>query len=114
MKKHLLVILGVLATATFAIAQEGAASADEKPAAEATPDVLKEAVDPYNPVGEQRKFFAASGVDNELTAEEFATDQSKTNGYVRKFDKWAAMVTYDRYGNKKVSWFESDAYRRAI
>jgi hypothetical protein len=67
----------------------------------------------YNTGVERSKFFIAAGKDNELDDKEFNSDRSKSNGFVRKTDNWAAMLRYDRDGNRTLDWFEADAYRRS-
>jgi len=94
-------------------ASTGPANVSSRPAAK-PPDLCKGAIDPYD-LGQQRKcFLLAAGVDNELTAKEFAADAKKAGGFIRKFDRWEAMAAYDRNANKSIDWFEAKAYRRAM
>ena len=75
------------------------------------PDLLKGAIDPYNAIEERLRFFKAAGPDNELDEKEFSADAARKNGFVRKFDRWKAMLTFDKKGNKTIDWFEAKAYR---
>jgi len=78
------------------------------------PDLCKGAIDPFN-LGEQRsRFLRAAGVDNELTTEEFAADAKRADGFVRKFDRWAALAAYDKNNSKTIDWFEAKAYRQGL
>jgi len=77
-------------------------------------DVLRGAVDPYVPGAERIRFLATGGVDNELTAEEFAANATHAEPFVRKFDTWAALAKFDANGNGTIDWFEADAYRRDL
>jgi hypothetical protein len=78
------------------------------------PDVAKGPVDPYDAAAERAKFFKAAGPDNELDQKEFAAAAGKKDSFVRKFDRWEAMLAYDKNSNKTIDWFEADAYRRKI
>jgi hypothetical protein len=86
------------------------------PLADSAPaeDMLKGAVDPYDPVAEKAKFFRAAGVSGELDEQKFQADAARKDGFVRKFDDWAAMLAFDKHGSGTIDWFEADAYRRAI
>ncbi|HUS46517.1 MAG TPA: hypothetical protein VM098_00245 [Phycisphaerae bacterium] len=79
-----------------------------------TPDLARDAVDPYNPAAERARFFQAAGVDNELTEQEFNDSRGKPNAFVRKFDTWEAMLKYDKDSSRRIDWFEADAYRRGL
>jgi Ca2+-binding EF-hand superfamily protein len=70
---------------------------------------------------QRNRFFQASGGDGELDHTEFAANQSLDAGrggqdapFVRKFDRWAMMVAFDRNRDRKIDWFEADAYRKAL
>jgi len=78
------------------------------------PDVAKGPVDPYDAATERAKFFKAAGPDNELDQKEFAAAAGKKDSFVRKFDRWEAMLAYDKNSNRTIDWFEADAYRRKI
>jgi len=91
-------------------------AADEKPKTNATSTAKKPptASKPkYNPVLERAKFFKAAGKDSELDNKEFAVDQGKAGGFVRKTDSWGAISKYDKNSNKTIDWFEADAFRRS-
>ncbi|HOD82659.1 MAG: EF hand [Planctomycetes bacterium ADurb.Bin126] len=70
-------------------------------------------VDPYDPTAQRNLFFTAAGVDNELTAEEFAASRGRA-GLAAVFDKWERMIQFDKNNNKTLDWFEVDAYRREV
>ena len=91
-------------------------TAATKPAARPprVPDVLKGAVDPYEPAGERGRFFQAAGPDNELDTKELAAARGKANSFVRRFDRWEAMLPFDKDKNKTLDWFEADAYRQDV
>ena len=93
---------------------------DKKPeekkasSSEATTDVLKDAVDPFVPGKERARFLKAAGVDTELDAKEFAANAKVADGFARAFDKWSNLILFDRNSDKKIDWFEANAYRRAV
>lgn len=78
------------------------------------PDVMADAVDPYNPAAERMRFFKAAGVDSELDAKEFEAARGQVDSFIRRFDQWDAMLTFDKDKNKEIDWFEADAYRRDL
>ena len=80
----------------------------------AAPDLCKDAVDPYNPVSERGRFFAAAGVDNEIDAQEFETNRTHRDPFVRRFDQWTAILQFDKNNNKSIDWFEADACRQDV
>ena len=77
-------------------------------------DVIKGAVDPYDPGAERTRFFKAAGVDNELSAKEFAAAKGKKDSFVRPFDNWQAMLAFDKDHNQTLDWFEVQAYRQSV
>ena len=90
-------------------------AADEK--AEPTDkvaDLLNDAIDPYVPGNERGKFLKLAGVDSELDQDEFEAGAKIEDSFVRGFDRWASVAPFDKNGNKKVDWFEVDAYRRDL
>jgi len=97
----------IVCIASVCLAASKAETTDKKPPAK------KPA---YNPVAERAKFFKVAGKDTELDAKEFAAAQAKIgdkdSGFVRKGDKWSSMLRYDKNGNKKLDWFEADAFRK--
>ena len=107
MKRIWPTLLAIVLTGASALAQ-GAAAAGK------TPDVLRNAVDPYVPGVERGRYFRAAGVDNELSAEEFAADRKRTSPFVRGFDHWPMLIGFDKNANGTVDWFEADAYRREV
>ena len=78
------------------------------------PDLLDGAVDPYDAASERAKFYKAAGIDSELTKDQFGASMEKGGGFVRKFDRWQALASYDKNGNGKIDWFEADAYRKDV
>jgi len=89
---------------------------DAKPAAPAktVPDLCRGVVDPYDKAAERSRFFKAAGVDNELTSKEAEANRKADKPFVRKYDRWTVMVTFDKDGNEKLDWYEADAYRQAL
>lgn len=86
------------------------AFAQEPPA----PDLVHGAVDPYE-VGKQRVvFLRVAGVDGELSASEFTADEQGNRLFVKVFDRWPAMIEFDRDKNGSLDWLEADAYRQDI
>ena len=102
-----ILVVSVFGSAAFA-------ETESEPAAKPATDLCKDAVDPYEWIGQKTRFFAAAGPDNELTEKEFAANKQKTDGFVRSFDTWKAIATFDKDGNKSIDWLEADAYRRAL
>jgi Ca2+-binding EF-hand superfamily protein len=92
----------------------GVAAATPAQPADKTPDVLNGPVDPYDAAGEKVKFFAAAGADNELDANEAAAAAAKGDSFVRKFDRWEDMLSFDKDRSKEIDWFEADAYRQSL
>lgn len=84
------------------------------PASAPTPDLCKGCISPYNPSAERQRFFAAAGVDNELTSGEAEADRRRDKPFVRPFDRWEAMAKFDKNGSRTLDWFEADAYRRDV
>ncbi|MGB2822212.1 MAG: hypothetical protein WBF17_14605, partial [Phycisphaerae bacterium] len=77
-------------------------------------DVLKGAVDPYEPGAERGRFFRVAGVNNELDGKEFAAAQGQAGSFARKFDRWQSMLAFDKNRNGTLDWFEADAYRQDL
>ena len=105
MKRFLAVILVLALFGGIALA----ADADK-----ASADLCKNAVDPYEWIGQKTLFFKAAGKDNELTEAEFDADKTAGNGFVLSCEKWAAIVAFDKDGKKQIDWLEADAYRRDL
>ncbi len=86
-----------------------------RPAPKVTvPDLCAGAVDPYVPGPERVRFLRAVGADNELDAKEFAAEAARLRPFVRGFDRWPAMLRFDKDRNGTIDWFECDAYRRDL
>jgi len=114
-------VLAVLALTSAALSQttapasqpsSGPATTTSAPAG--VPDLCNGPLDPYDAGAERNKFFQAAGVDNELNQQEFGADQGKADGFVRKFDRWQTMLTFDENRNGTINWFEADAYRQDV
>ncbi len=79
-----------------------------------TPDLLKDAIDPFSIGKERVLFLKAAGVDTELNEDEFNAHQAIIGGFARKYERFANLLKFDKNRNKLIDWFEADAYRRAI
>jgi Ca2+-binding EF-hand superfamily protein len=109
--KHLIAtILIVLTIGGIALGQPKPA-APAKPAEKPIPDLCKGVIDPYDVSGEKALFFAAAGVDNELTSSEFGTAKGKDKTFARKFDSWRTLITFDKDKNGTIDWNEASEYR---
>jgi Ca2+-binding EF-hand superfamily protein len=113
MFRTLLSIVVAVSIASVSLAQTAAPKTDEKaPAAKKAP-AKKPA---YDPVAEKAKFFKIAGKDTEVDAKEFAAALAKVGdkgeGFVRKTDRWSSLLRYDKNNNKKIDWFEADAFRK--
>jgi Ca2+-binding EF-hand superfamily protein len=101
-----------------AASQPATSPADSQPASApakvAVPDHVQSLLDQYDAVKERQKFLAAAGVDNEMDQKLFDADKAKGDGFVRPFDRWEAMLRFDKNGNKSIDWFEADAYRQDL
>jgi len=101
--------------ATGASSPDAAIIASSQPARQPSiPDVLGGAIDPYQPGMERGRFFKAAGVDNELDVKEFAAARKLKGSFVRKFDRWKALLAFDKNSNKHIDWFEAEAYRKNV
>ncbi len=108
-------LLGAAVTATLLTGPATGLAQDEavkQPAAVA--DLLKDAIDPYQPGSERARFLKASGVDSELDESEFEASAKGEEPFARSFEKWPALLRFDANNNKKLDWFEIDAYRRDL
>lgn len=96
-----------------------------KPPEAPQPDLLTDAVDPYNPGAQRVVFFQAAGPDSEMDAKEYSADYARGRGarktpaappasFARRFDRWSRLLAFDKNGNKTIDWFEADAYRRDL
>lgn len=118
-KLNLATLTVLLAVAAVAVAAEPktAQSPTTQPAAKTLPkppEVMKDAVDPFDPPRERGRFFTATGPDSELSADEFTAARGKKDSFVRVFDTFKAMARFDRNSNKTIDWFEAKAYREDI
>ncbi len=77
-------------------------------------DYLKELVDDYYEGSERMRFFAAAGVDIELSKTEFAAAKGKAGSFIRGYDRWQAAVAFDKDSNGTLDWFEAEAYRLSL
>jgi Ca2+-binding EF-hand superfamily protein len=106
--KHLIAtILIVLTIGGIALGQPKSRKPAEKPIG----DMCKGVIDPYDISGEKALFFAAAGVDNELTSSEFGTAKGKGKTFARKFDSWGTLITFDKDKNGTIDWNEASEYR---
>ena len=111
MFRTLLTIVAAVSFASVSLAAPKAETADKKaPAKKATKKPA------YDPIATRAKFFKIAGKDTELDAKEFAAAQAKAGdkgkGFVGKNDKWSSLLRYDKNGNKKIDWFEADAFKK--
>jgi Ca2+-binding EF-hand superfamily protein len=98
----------------LAVAALAGAVAQPVLAADEAPDVIKGAVNPYEPGSERTRFLAAAGVDSEMSEDEFKSNATASDAFVRKYDSWSTLKAFDRNANGTIDWFEADAYRRAL
>ncbi|MDP6634752.1 MAG: hypothetical protein QGG42_07635 [Phycisphaerae bacterium] len=108
MKQLTAIILVVLVVGGISLGQAKSAKPADKPA----PDICKGVIDPYDISGEKALFYAAAGVDNELTSTEFEAARGKKKSFVRKFDSWKILITFDKDKNGKIDWNEAGEYRQ--
>jgi Ca2+-binding EF-hand superfamily protein len=102
-------LTGLLAMPGVVMAQDA-----DKKQEETAKDVLRDAVDPYAPGKERARFLKAAGVDTELSDQEFKANANQENPFVRSYDKWSAILIFDKNGDKKIDWFEANSYRRGL
>ncbi len=102
-------LTGLLVLPVAVMAQDADKKQDEK-----AKDVLRDAVDPYAPGKERARFLKAAGVDTELSDQEFKANANQDNSFVRIYDKWSAMLIFDKNGDKKIDRFEANSYRRGL
>lgn len=105
----------LLAGAARAEDPAGNARPPDKP--EPIPDYLTGPVEPLMLAGEKTRFFRAAGVDNELSAKEFAADQASdasAQPFARRFDSYRALLRYDGDRNGSIDWLEAERYRRDL
>lgn len=114
MMKRITAILALSFCCAWAGAPGDAFGDDANQAANKPADLARDAIDPYVPARERTRFLKNAGVDNELDAKEFAATQGKKNAFARTWDRWDALVKYDKDKNGTIDWFEADACRRAV
>jgi len=114
---YLTIIAVLLVSFVQALAQDADAPATQPaPAtrpARTAPDLLTGGIDPYHGGAERMAFFQAAGVDNEFDADEFAAAR-KAGVFVRPYDRWKAMLAFDKNRSATLDWFEAKAYRGDI
>lgn len=106
----------VVLCVTQALAEDANAPATQPAAASKPaepPDMLVGAIDPYIAGAERTAFFQVAGVDNELDEKEFTAGR-KRGGFIRRWDRWKAMLLFDKNRNGALDWFEVKAYRQDI
>jgi len=109
MKQMTVITLVVLVSAGAILGQ---AATGKKATVKPVIDICKGVIDPYDVNGEKTRFYAAAGKDNELTEAEFNAAKAKKNSFVRKFDSWKVLATFDKDKNSKIDWTEASAYRQ--
>jgi len=77
-------------------------------------DYLVDLLDRYVQGQQRDAFFAAAGVDGQLTEAEWKAAAGKPNTFVRPYDRWAAALACDKDRDSKLSWPEADKYREQI
>jgi len=107
-----LFVIVVAASGAAVLAQP----ATTAPAARTTTSIdhVEDLIDLYLQGAERDRFFAAAGVDGELTKEEFAAAAGKPSSFVRSYDRWASAIVFDRDRDGRLNWVEAEQYRLAI
>ena len=77
-------------------------------------DYVKELLDDYVQGVERDCFFAAAGVDGELSKEEFLADAARGDSFVRPYDRWETAIRHDINRNGTLNWPEAEMHRLAI
>jgi len=85
-----------------------------KEAAAPSPHLLKGAIDPFITGLERALFLKAAGVDTELDHSEFGTNKKVEGGFVRSYERFSTLLLFDKNRDKKIDWFEANAYRLAL
>ena len=91
-----------------------ASSGPSKPVTTRGADHVKDLIEDYFQGAERARFFAAAGVDGELSKEEFTAARGKDASFVRSFDRWEAAVAHDKDSSGRLSWPEAEGYRLAV
>lgn len=79
-----------------------------------TVDHVRDLIDVYFQGYERDRFFAAAGVDGELTKQEFDAAAGGPNSFVRPYDRWASAAVYDRDRDGRLNWVEAEQYRLGL
>src|SRR5687767_8960556 len=87
------------------------AAASQGEDAPAAPDLARGVIDPFSAGVQGSKFNLAAGVDSEMNKEEFDADLAKGDGFGRAFDKWEALLRFDKDKNGTIDSLEAIAYR---
>ena len=99
LRRSLLAVAAIFLFVVNTPAQLRAAD-DEKASDEQIPDVINDAVDPFVPGKERARFLKAAGVDTELDENEFVASAQLEDGFARVFDKWSALIRFDKNGSQ--------------
>ncbi len=84
------------------------------PADQKQVDYVQDLIDRYFQGRERVRFYAAAGVDGELTKEEFTAAAGEANSFVRSYDRWPAVMVFDRDRDGRLDWVEAEQYRLAL
>jgi Ca2+-binding EF-hand superfamily protein len=102
----------VLAAGAVSGLAQGPATAPVRP--KKAVDHVRGLIDLYFQGQERDRFFAAAGVDGELTKEEFDAAAGQPGSFVRPYDGWAAAIVFDADHNQQLNWVEAEQYRLAV
>jgi Ca2+-binding EF-hand superfamily protein len=106
--------LTLLAAAAVVALPLGLAAQDNEKKPAVAGDVLKGAIDPFSPGTERSKFLKAASVDTELDKAEFEANAKVKDGFVRVYDKWSALISFDKNKDGNIDWFEANNYRKGL
>jgi len=81
---------------------------EEEPA-----DLAREVLD-CDALEEQVRFVVAAGEGKDLTEAAFAENRKRHNPFARRFDRWEAIILFDRNASGTISWSEAHRYRQAL
>jgi hypothetical protein len=85
-----------------------------QPAREEEPADLAKDILSYDALEEEVRFVVAAGEGRDLTEAAFAENRKRHNPFVRRFDRWEAIVLFDRNASGTISWSEAHRYRQAL
>ena len=121
MKRILPLLLCTVLVASFCLAEDPPPPPTDEPAPDAKPappttipDHCKGVIDPFNAGEERSRFFRAAGVDSDLSPTEAEANRKASRPFVRKFDLWKTMVSYDKGRDGQLDWYEALEYRKAF